>query len=346
MKALVLCAGFGTRLRPLTDSIAKPLVKVMNIPLLEYTLDLLDQNGIDDVYINRHYFPEQFKEIKTPKNMKITFSLEEDILGTLGGVLSFEEQLADDDFLVINGDILFNLDFNELVTKHKRKKSLVTMVVKEREGKETPVFVDDFSNVVSIGGTGSSIYKEYMFAGIQMLNPEIFNIVKKKAPPSCIVKDLYIPYINSGGHINSVTMKKDDLWIETGDMAKYLGCNIKMLEMLSEYKLKINYEEFISQYWKGHKQGSRIIEAVENIWLGDDCTIDYEATISAPVFIGNGVKIEKGSVIGPNVIIGNNVKVCQNARIKDSLILDGVQVNKDTSVYRSIVSKDFLFESK
>jgi NDP-sugar pyrophosphorylase family protein len=346
MKALILCAGFGTRLKPLTDSTAKPLVKILGIPVLEYTLNLLEQNGVSEVFINRHYFPKQFENIKIPKSMKATFSFEEKILGTLGGVLSFEDRLSGDDFMVINGDILFSLDLDDLVTKHKRKKNIATMVVKERESKDTPVFVDVFSNVVGIGGDLGEVYKKYMFAGVQVLNPEFFNVVRRKEPPACIVKDFYVPYIASGGHINSFIMKKDDLWIETGDLSKYIEGNIKMLDLLSRYMLKFNYEEFISSYWHHKKLGQRVTEIVDNIWIGDNHYVDHEAMICSPVFIGSGVKIEKGSVVGPNVVIGDDVTIGNNSHIKDSIILDGSCVAKNTTVYRSVVSKEFCYEDK
>ena len=346
MKAVLLCAGFGTRLRPITDNTPKPLVKVLGIPIVEYSLNLLEQEGINEVFINRHHFPEQFENIRIPKNMKIGFSIEKNILGTLGGILSFEQYLKDDDFIVINGDILFSMDLTDLITRHKRKKSLATMVVRENEGNDTPVFVDDFSNIVSIGGDSGGIYKKYMFSGVHVLSPEFFNVVKKKDPPSCVVKDFYMPYLASAGHINAYVMNKDDLWIETGDLKKYLYGNIKMLDLLSKFKLKLNYEELISQYWKHDDGMDRITELVEGIWVGADNYIDADATVSVPVFMGRNVKIEKNAFVGPNVIIGDNVTISENTHIKDSLILNGVSTEKNTHLYKMLISNGFVYDDK
>ncbi|MCX6111864.1 MAG: NDP-sugar synthase [Proteobacteria bacterium] len=227
MKAVILCAGYGTRLKPLTDMVAKPLVKILSIPILEYTLSLLEQSGVNEVFINRHHFPEQFEKIKIPKNMKIGLSLEKNILGTLGGVLSFEEYLKEDDFIVINGDILFNIDIEDLINKHKRKKSIATMVVRENEGNDTPVFVDDFSNIVSIGGDSGNIYKKYMFAGIHVMNPEFFNVVKKKNPPSW----------KADGGIEKITELVEGIWAGTDNYIDpdstvsapvFMGRNVKI----------------------------------------------------------------------------------------------------------------------
>lgn len=346
MKALILCAGYGTRLKPLTDSIAKPLVKVLGIPILEYTLNFLDQNGIKDVYINRHYFPEQFENIRKPKDMNVTFSVEKDILGTLGGVLSFESSLKEDDFLVVNGDIIFDIDLEDMINRHKRKKNIVTMALRERDSDETPIFVDDFSNVVSIGGEPSDIYKKYMFSGIQLLSPGFFGLVKNKKIPMCLVRDFYIPYLLSGGHINSFIMGSKDLWIETGDMKKYLQCNTKILDLLSKCELGMIHEEFISQYCRNDDVGREINELVDNIWIGNGTYIDSDATLCAPVFIGTDVKIEKGSVIGPNAIIGNNTTISENTYIRESLVLDGTYIDKNKRLNRSVVSSDLNYETQ
>ncbi|MEI6092469.1 MAG: NDP-sugar synthase [bacterium] len=346
MKALILCAGYGTRLKPLTDSVAKPLVNVLGIPILEYTLNFLDQNGIKEVFVNRHYFPEQFENIRKPKEMNISFSLETEILGTLGGVLSFEQSLKDDDFLVINGDIIFDINLEDMISRHKRKKNMVTMALRKRDNKETAIFVDDFSNVVAIGGEPSNIYKQYMFSGIQILNPGIFSLIKSKKAPKCLVRDFYIPYLSSGGHINSFIMNEKDLWIETGDMKKYLDCNIRILELLSKCELSLTHEEFVTQYCKNDDIGSEINEIVDNIWIGNGSYIDSESTLCAPVFIGTDVKIEKGSVVGPNTIIGNNVTVSENTHISDSLVLEGVYIEKNKKLNRNIISSDLIYEDK
>ncbi len=132
MKAVILCAGYGTRLKPLTNTVPKPMVKVMGIPIVEYTIGLLINSGIKDIYINRHHLPEAFDNLCIPEGVNIEFSYEPEILGTSGGILSFENQLKNDDFLVVNGDVLFNLDIDELIATHKKSKKIATMVLKNK----------------------------------------------------------------------------------------------------------------------------------------------------------------------------------------------------------------------
>lgn len=338
MKAIILSAGYGTRLRPLCDATAKPLVKVLGIPLIEYTLNFMSNNGIEDVYVNRHYFPEKFSDVVVPDGLRVHYSVEKDILGTLGGVNSFREHL-DDDFLVVNGDILFDFDLSGVVHAHKQRKNIATLLLKPRIGDVSPVYVDDFYNIVNIGNRAfntAGIYKEYMFSGIQLMNKNVFDLTKELSVPACLVKDLYIPHLNSGMHLTAYVPKKEILWMEAGDMSSYLRTNLNVLDLLSRYKLSINTESFISENW---------VESVEGIWLGDGYFIDPEAMILPPVLVGRGSKILAGSVVGPNAIVGDNCIIGERSNVRDSVILDNTNISNSTLVEGMVVGNDFIFNS-
>ncbi len=347
MKAVILSAGYGTRLKPLTDKIAKPLVKVLGVSVIEYTLNFLDINGIKDVYINRHYFPEQFESVKIPQGMKITFSTEKDILGTLGGLLSFKDHLMDDDFVVVNGDIIFNFDFKQAYHVHRTKNNLATMVVRQQDKKISSfVYLDDFSNVVDIGKREDDVYQEHMFAGIHIINPDFFNKVKHKEIPSCLVKDFYIPYIKEGGRITGFAPDGDSFfWSEIGDLKSYLDTNIKMLSLLSRYKLDNQLESFLSDYWFNDDK-HKVIESVEGVWLGEGYYIDHNATILPPVFIGAGSKIMGGCTIGPDVVIGRNVLISENTQVNNAIILDQGKVSSLSLVEEMVIGSDFTFNAQ
>jgi NDP-sugar pyrophosphorylase family protein len=345
LRAIILSAGYGTRLRPITDRFAKPMVRILGIPVIEYTLNLLNKSGIKKVLINRHYFPEQFDDLKIPQGMDVVYSIEKEILGTLGGILSFRKELEDDendDFIVINGDVIFDISIEDIILKHKRKKNLVTMVLGSLSFNEkaTPIYVDDFSNVVSIGGTDKDeIYKKYMFAGVHIVNKNIFKRVKKiqNDRPSCIVKDLYIPYINSGGHINAFLMGTKDLWLEIGDIKKYLDANLYILDQLYKYKINFNIEEFLSE-----RLG--LNQLVDGIWLSSGVFIDHDATIIPPVVIGSNSRIEKGAMLGPNVIVGEDVLIAENVKLEDTVVLDTVNMIHGQRLKRAVVvSNDFIW---
>lgn len=345
MKAVILSAGYGTRLKPLTDHIPKPLVKVLGISIIEYTLAFMKRNGIKEVYINRHHHPNLFEGISIPQDLNVHFSHEKDILGTLGGLMSFKEHLLDDETLVVNGDIIFNFDLKQLNHFHRSKKNVSTMVLKNKESNNvSSVFVDDFNNVVSIGRSAEGIYSEYMFSGIQIINPEFFEKVKSYNSPGCIVRDFYIPYMNEGGRISGFIADGNFLWKELGDLNGYLNTNLAILDLLSRYKLDHQTESFISDYWF-NVRADKIIESVEGIWLGDGYYIDHSATIIPPVLIGSNSKVMANCVIGPMAVIGDNVVVDHDSQIKEAVVLDGAHVQNNNLVEKMVISKDFVFNS-
>jgi mannose-1-phosphate guanylyltransferase/phosphomannomutase len=348
MKALILCAGYGTRLKPLTNEVPKPLVRVMGIPVVEYTLNLLAKSGIKDLYINRHHLPDEFENIRIPAGINVEFSYEPVILGTSGGILSFEDKF-NDDFLVVNGDVLFNIDVNDLISFHKKSKKIATMVLRGRDNSSvTPVFKDDFSNVVNIGGEANDIYQELMFTGIHILGPAFFKLVKRTAPPSCVVKDFYIPYTLDGGKVGAYVMdeKKGHFWKEIGDLKSYLECNMWMIRSVSELSLKGFYEVFVGEYWESRSDGEKVQEVVEDIWLGDGVSIDPGATLIPPVFIGPRVILKSGTVIGPNAILGADVIVEEGSIVTRSVILDSTTIKEHTTIDRMVVHSDFKYKDQ
>jgi len=121
MKAFILAAGFGTRLRPLTDHIPKPLIPILNIPSLFYTFFLLRQAGITEIICNIHHHSlaiRRFIEASDLPGLTITFSEEPVILGTGGGLKKCENLLGTDEFLLVNSDIITDIDFRALIRHH------------------------------------------------------------------------------------------------------------------------------------------------------------------------------------------------------------------------------------
>lgn len=236
MEAIVLSAGLGTRLMPLTKDTPKPLVEVLGRPILEYNLNYLSKKGFKRVFINRHKFVKKFEEINIPKNLEVKFSIEKEILGTLGGVLSFEEDIKSDNFFVINGDIFFDINIKKAYEKHKEKGSLLTMVLKEKiEEKVSSVFIDGNEDIFSIGGE-SQTKKPYIFTGISIVNKKIFSYAKdKKGKFSCLVKDFIIPNLKKN-KISSYILSQDNFWLETGTMDQYEKARIEFLKILEENK--------------------------------------------------------------------------------------------------------------
>src|SRR5947209_13799658 len=128
MRAMVLAAGLGTRLRPLTYEITKPMVPVLDRPVMEHIVDLLDQHGFEQVIANLHYFPDSIRE---HFGDRLEYRYEPELLGTAGGVRACSAFFGDETFLVISGDALTDIDLGALVARHRAAGGVATLAVKK-----------------------------------------------------------------------------------------------------------------------------------------------------------------------------------------------------------------------
>ncbi len=182
MKAFLLAAGFGERLRPLTETVPKPLIPVADIPSVCYALYILKRSGVTDIVCNIHYLGDRvIKFFKDHDNFgfHVTFSKEDKILGTGGGLKQCED-LFDEDFVLINSDILIDLDLVSAIEKFRAEKLPGLIIVKEVSKGGATVSVEgdcviDFKNFMKSG-----IAPFYDYTGAAVLSPEIFPLLEKE----------------------------------------------------------------------------------------------------------------------------------------------------------------------
>jgi len=195
-KAIILCAGKGTRLFPLTKNTSKPMILLNGIPLLEYNIMLCKKNGIKEIFINTSYLPEKIKNYfgdGRKWGVKIKYSYEENLLGTAGALKNFSNFLnSSEPFFVIYGDVLTNLNLREMLKSHKEKNAFSTLFIyqdKITDKKSTPgiIIVNDKKEIKKIIENPSveEIKKlkkipesnKYINAGIYILSPKIFHYI-------------------------------------------------------------------------------------------------------------------------------------------------------------------------
>ena len=184
MKAMVLAAGFGTRLQPLTRILPKPMFPVLGRPLLSHIFDLLLSANISEVAVNIHHLPDSiidYFEKEKPTDLNLHFSREEKILGTAGGIKKMEDFLGDGPFILINSDIVTDIALNKVIDFHKKNNSKLTLVVRQDispEQFDSIEICEDGRIVHFIGASSMELpenTKQVMFTGIQIMEPEIFN---------------------------------------------------------------------------------------------------------------------------------------------------------------------------
>ena len=228
MKAMVLAAGLGTRLRPLTATLPKPLLPLGREPLLVWNLLLLRRHGIRDVMINLHYLGEQIRRALgdgSKWHMRLVYSHEPVLLGTGGGIRHVEEFFRDGPFLVLNGDTVAALDLSRLVAHHREEEALATMALRDDPDVEQwgVVETDQRDRVLRIHGKGRPAQEggapssRRMFAGIHVLDPLMLRHVPQGRGVSIL--DAYVAGLEKGATIAGYVFS--GYWSDVGTPERY-----------------------------------------------------------------------------------------------------------------------------
>lgn len=203
MKAIVLCAGYGTRLGDLTREIPKPMLPLDGKPLLEYTLQYLASYGFTEIGINLHFLPKQITDYFGAGErfgVSITYSYEPVLLGTAGAVKKLEPWLADvEDFLVLYGDILIDQNLADLWSFHCKKRAMATLLLHQRANSNSLVQMDDDKRIIGLVERPTDEQRrnapyQWVNSGVYALNRGILEHI----PPGQAVdfpRDVFVPLV-------------------------------------------------------------------------------------------------------------------------------------------------------
>ena len=205
MRAMILAAGFGTRLRPLTDTMPKALVPVAGRPLIEYGLLFLRSQGITEVVINLHHLGEKIRAALGDGSlygMRIFYSPEDFILDTGGGIKNAQSWLEGETFVVVNCDTILDLDLKEALAFHRRNRAVATLVLRPdpNASRYGILETDSAGRIRRFLGQPPEVkatLSPYMFTGFQILDPRIFEFMPEVKPFST-TRDTY-PYMMQAG---------------------------------------------------------------------------------------------------------------------------------------------------
>jgi NDP-sugar pyrophosphorylase family protein len=297
MKAMILAAGFGTRLFPLTIDRTKPAIPFLGKPLVGYVAEYVAKFGFRDIVVNLHHQPESVQKALGDGSrfgVRINYTLEEpEILGTGGGLLNARHLFENETVLVVNGKIITDIDISAAVETHKKSGALATMVLKENAKRErfTEIFTSDgqvtgFGNFPApltadeIRNPKSKIQNPLMFTGIYLLEPQVFEYI----PPgvySDIVTVFFRRAIEEGERVAAHVT--DGKWFELSTIPRYLDISLAMLNGSSE------------KIVKGENVTISPSAVVKDSVIWDEVLIEDGAQISKTI-IADGVKIEAGKV--------------------------------------------------
>jgi len=306
MKALILVGGFGTRLRPLTLSVPKPIVEFANKPSIIHQIEALVKVGVDEVVLAVNYQPELMSAVmrdwEKKLNVKITYSQESEPLGTAGPLALAKDVLNDGKpFFVLNSDVICIFPFKELLEFHKNHGAEGTiMVTKVDEPSKYGVVVCSDDGKISRFVEKPQVYVgNKINAGIYIFKPSILNRIEPR--PTSIEKEIF-PKMAAEGQLFAMTLPA--FWMDVGQPKDFLAGTSLYLASAQE-------------------------RGVPELAKGEG--------INGPVLIDPSAKIGKGCSIGPNVVIGPNCTIEDGVRLKNTVILEGVFVGANSWISHSII---------
>lgn len=233
-KAFVLGAGLGTRLKPLTEQLPKPLIPVFHRPLITYAFDHLIGIGINEFIVNTHHLSHCYNEIfpnKTYHHHPITFRHESVLLETAGGIANITDLVPHDSFIVYNGDILTDLPLAPLIRAHRDSNNIVTLVLrssgptKHIAYNESSGLVSDIRNILKTGNEGS-----HQFTGIYAVSPEFQQWLTPGKIESVI--PIFLNLIQEKKRLGGVVID-DGYWWDLGERESYLNAHAILFDKLS-----------------------------------------------------------------------------------------------------------------
>lgn len=307
MKVVIMAGGFGTRLRPLTQSLPKPMVPVANRPMLHHIINLLKNHKLTD-YITLLYFqPEEIKNYfkdGAEFGVRIRHLLAEDDLGTAGAVKNAERFFDGQRVLVISGDVLTDFDLSAAVAFHKEKSALATIVLTRLENPLAygVVITDDQGRITRFleKPTWGEVFSDTVNTGIYILEPEVFTRVPAEKNFD-FSQNLFPLLLAEQAPLYGYVA--EGYWRDIGNLSEYRKSHLDILAG------KVNIE---TDYNRLHRQDA-------TIWFGKDFHVDESAEFRGSVIIGDGATVAAKAFIS-NSVIGDRCQIGEDARIENSVI--------------------------
>lgn len=329
MKAVVMAGGEGTRLRPLTCNLPKPMVPVMDKPVMEYSLHLLKKYGIQEVAVTLQYLPNAISGYFGSGHewdMNIRYFLEDTPLGTAGSVKNAQEFL-DETFIVISGDALTDFPLDQAIEFHQSRKALVTLVLTRVESplEYGLVLTDKQGRITRFLEKPSwgEVFSDTVNTGIYILEPEVLEYI----PPGLqydFSRDLFPRLLSEKQPMYACVL--DGYWCDIGNCLQYRQVHIDILQG----KVNIDLE--------GERRGEQII--------GTGTHISPRARLEGPLYIGEGCEIEAGARIQGFTVLSRGTTVESRASLKRAVVWSGACIGQASEIRGAIIGKGARIKEK
>ena len=317
MRAVLMAGGSGTRLRPLTCDLPKPMVPILNRPIADHIVRLLKDNGITEIIATLHYLPDALRNyFQDGANfgVQLTYAVEEDQpLGTAGCVKNIAD-LLDSQFLVISGDSLMDFDLGAAIAFHQQKGAKATLVLTRVPN---PL---DFG-VVIVDGAGrvqrflekpsaSEVFSDTVNTGTYILEPEVLAYLPEHQECD-FSQDLFPLLLDRGEPLYGYVA--EGYWCDVGDLESYRRAQYDALHR--QVRVSYGYDESRS-----------------GVWVGQNTYIDPSAEIHPPVLIGDNCRIGARAILEAGTVIGDNVTIGNDADLKRPIVWNGAIIGDEAQL--------------
>lgn len=327
LKAVIMAGGKGTRLRPITYSIPKPLVPIAGKPCIGYVLDSYYEAGIKDAIITAGYKFEALIngviKFKHP-DQNILFSVEREPVGTAGSI-KLVSKFLDDTFIVGSGDTLADFNITNILKFHREKKSKLTIALTTVDDPSQFGIVEMEDNVVTKfleKPTPDKAFSNLINAGLYIIEPEILDLIPEGKPYD-FAKELFPKLLENGIRIHGYV--GEGTWLDTGRPNDMIRANQLMTE---KYGYTFSDPEV---------SGKLIVNSSLRHFKG--------SRLTGPTFIGEGVNSMEGTIIEGSAVY-DGVQIGKNVTITDSILMDGVKVLDGAKIERSVIMKGTVIGQK
>lgn len=329
MKAMVMAAGVGARLGPLTVRVPKPMVPVANVPVMERVLAGLRRHGITDVVANLWYLPECIAGYfgdGSRWGVRIAYSLEDTLRGTAGGVLAarglLERSAGRARFVLVAGDVLTTIDIGRLVEFHVAKGAIATIALKpvpDPTGYGVALTDSDgrileFQEKPGPGEACSTLANTMVY----VLEPEVFDYIPAEGAPD-FGRDVFPALVRE--RLPFFGLAVDEYWCDVGTIANYARANRDVLTGLCGVDIP----------------GTQVAPGV---WLGEGVRMEPGASLRGPVLVGERTRVGRGARIGPHSVIGADCVVGAGASVERAVVWSNTRIDEGSRLSDCVVGSD------
>ncbi len=323
MKAVIMAGGEGTRLRPQTSNLPKPMLPLVGRPMMEHIISLLRRHGITDIVVTVAFLPNAIRSYfgdGSELGVRMVYATEETPLGTAGSVRNARDELTER-FLVISGDVLTDINLTSLIEFHEKNNALATLALCAVENPlEFGIVITredgSIERFLEKPGWGQ-VFSDTINTGIYVLEPEIFDVIPEGRAVD-FSSEVFPTVLEAGAPLFGYVA--DGYWEDVGTTAAYL----KAHEDILDGKVEVDISGF---------------ELAPGVFLGKGSSVDPSARLDSPAFIGENCTIDEEAVIGAYTTIGANTRVSERAELRHSVIGENSYIGQAARVEGSVLGR-------